>query len=213
MISVEMQGGRICLLCVVNAVMGQNTREPSKYLYSCYPCNFAISVFIMMIVWYLRYCMREMLDKVPEGDWLCEECKTLEQAEKRRQEKIARMDKNEKNNSSDQASENLNSSEDRRTKSSTKIAPKRPRDDDDAEVSSKIKKPALESVVGSPKTSNSNRIAALSRESSFKNLDRGKLQSPHHSSSETVPINGTAELAKPASDPRLHNVRGYGCRL
>ncbi|KAL8534784.1 hypothetical protein ACS0TY_010715 [Phlomoides rotata] len=156
------------------------------------------------------YCMREMLEKVPEGDWLCEECKALEQVEKRRQEKIGRVDKNEKNNSSGQASENLNSSdvEDRRTKSSTKVAPKRLRDDDDAEVSSIIKKPALESIVGSPKTSNSSKIAALSRESSFKNLDRGKLQPPHHSSSETVPINGTAESAKSASDPRLHNFRG-----
>lgn len=155
--------------------------------------------------------MREMLEKLPEGDWLCEECKTVEQAEKRRQEKIGKMDKNEKNNSSGQASENLNSSdiEDRRTKSSTRIAPKRPRDDDDAEVSSIIKKPALESIVGSPKTSNSGRIAALSRESSFKNLDRGKLQSPHHSSSDVVPINGTEESAKSASDPRLRNFRGY----
>ena len=25
------------------------------------------------------YCMREMLEKVPEGDWLCEECKCAEE--------------------------------------------------------------------------------------------------------------------------------------
>lgn len=32
----------------------------------------------------LSYCMRVMLQKVPEGDWLCEECKLAEEAEKRK---------------------------------------------------------------------------------------------------------------------------------
>ncbi|MCL7042031.1 hypothetical protein MKW94_000983, partial [Papaver nudicaule] len=33
------------------------------------------------------YCMREMVDKVPEGDWLCEECKFKEDAEKQKRDK------------------------------------------------------------------------------------------------------------------------------
>lgn len=34
---------------------------------------------------YISYCMREMLDKVPEGDWLCEECKSAEENENQKQ--------------------------------------------------------------------------------------------------------------------------------
>lgn len=30
------------------------------------------------------YCMREMLEKVPEGDWLCEECKCAEETANRK---------------------------------------------------------------------------------------------------------------------------------
>ncbi|GKU95745.1 hypothetical protein SLEP1_g9068 [Rubroshorea leprosula] len=34
------------------------------------------------------YCMRAKLDKVPEGDWMCEECALSEENEKKQQEKI-----------------------------------------------------------------------------------------------------------------------------
>ncbi|GLT81248.1 hypothetical protein SLA2020_526420 [Shorea laevis] len=34
------------------------------------------------------YCMRVKLDKVPEGDWMCEECGLSEENEKKQQEKI-----------------------------------------------------------------------------------------------------------------------------
>ncbi|KAH6771025.1 hypothetical protein C2S52_015828, partial [Perilla frutescens var. hirtella] len=154
------------------------------------------------------YCMRERLDKVPEGEWLCEECKTLELVGNGKREKIGSMDENEKNNSSGRVSENLNNSdvEGHRTKGSTKT-PKRIRDDEDAEVSSIAKKPALESTVGSPKMSNS-KIAVLSRESSLKNLDKGRLQSPNRSTSDTIPVNDATELAKPASDARGLSLRG-----
>lgn len=30
------------------------------------------------------YCMREMLEKLPEGDWLCEECQDAVEAENKR---------------------------------------------------------------------------------------------------------------------------------
>lgn len=158
--------------------------------------------------------MREMLEKVPEGEWLCEECKTLELVGNGKQEKIGSMDENEKNNSSGRVSENLNNSdvEGHRTKSSTKNPSKRLRDDDDAEVSSIAKKPALELTTGSPKTSNS-KLAVLSRESSLKNLDKGRLRSPNCSTSDTIPVNDAAELAKPALDARGLNLRGYNACL
>ncbi|GFQ03472.1 tyrosine-protein kinase baz1b [Phtheirospermum japonicum] len=151
------------------------------------------------------YCMREMLAKVPEGDWLCEECQAQEHAGNGREEKIGRMDENEKNNSGHTSSEHVNNSdaEGQRTKGSMRFPSKRNRDDDDAEVSSILKKPALESKLGSPRPSNAGKTATLSRENSSKNLDKGRLQS-----SDIVPVNDTTESASSASDQRLHNFRG-----
>ncbi|KAI3472522.1 hypothetical protein Pfo_028016 [Paulownia fortunei] len=89
-----------------------------------------------------------------------------------------------------------------------KIPGKRLRDDADAEVSSIVKKPSLESIVGSPKTSNSSKTAALSCENSLKNLDKGRLQFLYHSSFDTVPVNDTPESASTASNLRVQNFRG-----
>lgn len=36
---------------------------------------------------FLSYCMRIMLDKIPEGDWLCEECRMKEELEMKRLDK------------------------------------------------------------------------------------------------------------------------------
>ncbi|XP_051132998.1 uncharacterized protein LOC127252732 [Andrographis paniculata] len=158
------------------------------------------------------YCMREMLSKVPEGEWLCEECKNVERASTGRREKAGRIDENEKNNSSGLASsEHPHSSdaEGHNTKGYMKISCKRPRDEADGEVSSKAKKPALDSIVGSPKNSNSSKPAAsLSRESSSKNLVKGRLQASHLSSSGAVQVNDATEPAISASDLRAHNFRG-----
>ncbi|KAL3837937.1 hypothetical protein ACJIZ3_022528 [Penstemon smallii] len=157
------------------------------------------------------YCMREMLDKVPEGDWLCEECKTVERVKTRRKENIGRADEYEKNNSSGQASSDyVNSSdvEGHRTEGLKKFSGKRRRDDADAEVSSKVKKPALEPTVGSPKTTISSKTAALSRENSMRNLDKGRLQPPTHSSSDTVERNGDPDSLRTSSDRRVQNFRG-----
>ncbi|KAL0403358.1 UNVERIFIED_CONTAM: hypothetical protein Sradi_1976600 [Sesamum radiatum] len=157
------------------------------------------------------YCMREMMEKVPEGEWLCEECKTMDQEGVGRQEKNGGMDENEKNNSSGQASsEYVNGSdvEGTRTKGYMRNPCKRHRDDADSEVSSIAKKPALEPTVRSPKTSSSSKLAALSRENSLKYMDKGRLQSSHHSSSDTVPVNDTTESASSASNLRVNTSRG-----
>lgn len=154
--------------------------------------------------------MRKRLEKVPEGEWFCEECKAMELVGNGKKEKIRSIDNDEKNNSSGRVNENLNDSdgEGQRTKSYTKVPSKRLRDDEDAEVSSIAKKPSLESTVGSPKTSNS-KLAVLSRESSLKILDKGRLQSPKDSTSETTPVNDATEVPKPASDARGIHLRGH----
>ncbi|KAL0452282.1 UNVERIFIED_CONTAM: hypothetical protein Slati_1206300 [Sesamum latifolium] len=157
------------------------------------------------------YCMREMMEKVPEGEWLCEECKTMDQEGVGRQEKNGGMDENEKNNSSGQASsEYVHGSdvEGPKTKGYMRNPCKRHRDDADSEVSSIAKKPALEPTVRSPKTSSSSKLAALSRENSLKYTDKGRLQSSHHSSSDTVPINDSTESASSASNLRVNTSRG-----
>lgn len=211
MISVEMQGGRICLLFVVGAVMGQSIRKLQNFLvFSHANLHNFLSTMMAIYAFYVSYCMREMLAKVPEGEWLCEECKSVERVGHGRQEMIGRMDENEKNNSSGQASsEYVNSSDaGRRNKGFTRTPCKRHRDDDDTEVSSLGKKPALESLVGSPKISNTSKTAALTRDTSLKNLDKGR-----HSSSDTVPVNDITESASSASDHRAHNIRGSICKL
>ncbi|CAA3027488.1 uncharacterized protein LOC111399148 isoform X3 [Olea europaea subsp. europaea] len=157
------------------------------------------------------YCMEEMVTKVPEGNWLCEECKVEEQMSNQRQDKIGWIDGNEKNNSCGQASSENKISfdvEGNRTEgcSDMKTCGKRPRDDN--EVSFMAKKPAIESIMGSPRNSNSSKTAALSRESSFKNLDKGRTQPVNLSSSATLPVNDTLESACTSPDSRIQASRG-----
>lgn len=46
----------------------------------------AYSVLINNVIGiHYSYCMREMIQKIPEGDWLCEECKFAEETEKQKQ--------------------------------------------------------------------------------------------------------------------------------
>ncbi|RDX94140.1 Bromodomain adjacent to zinc finger domain protein 2B, partial [Mucuna pruriens] len=102
------------------------------------------------------YCMREMLEKVPEGDWLCEECKYVEETANRR------LDIEEKKV--------------HKVSSTSQISGKRP--SESMEVATAAKRQALESSTGSPKASSPKRLVPLSRESSFKNVDnKGKMKS------------------------------------
>ncbi|KAL1362451.1 hypothetical protein HN51_010707 [Arachis hypogaea] len=116
------------------------------------------------------YCMREMLEKVPEGDWLCEECKYAQETENQKLGKI---------------------------NSTALISGKRPLESE--ELAKAAKKQALESNIGSPKGSSPKRVFPLSRESSFKNLDKGKLKSGYHSSICNHPDGSDRELARSLS--------------
>ncbi|XP_027159396.1 uncharacterized protein LOC113760860 isoform X2 [Coffea eugenioides] len=163
------------------------------------------------------YCMKEMVDKVPEGDWLCEECRLEAEMKNPRQEKVCSVDASEKINSSGQANpENASFAMKSETKGSdvvgNKIANDPPsvkilgkRQSDDAEVFCAVKKRVLESDIGSAKVSTSSGAAAISCDSSFKLLDRGKAKPTQHSSSVTVSAHDTATSP---SGSRLHTSQG-----
>ncbi|KAJ6360383.1 hypothetical protein OIU77_004403 [Salix suchowensis] len=102
------------------------------------------------------YCMREMLQKAPEGDWLCEECKLAEETGNQKQ---------------DAEEKRMNS-----TQSSGK------RQAGTIELVSVPKRQATESSLASPKSCSPSRIAAVSRDTSFKSLDKGKVKIAHQTS-------------------------------
>lgn len=96
------------------------------------------------------YCMREMLEKVPEGDWFCEECQYAEETAKQR----------------------LEGKSGHKVSSTSQITGKR--SSEIMELVAAAKRRALESRTGSPKASSPRRLVPLSRESSFKSLDNGR---------------------------------------
>ncbi|KAG5617496.1 hypothetical protein H5410_017320 [Solanum commersonii] len=158
------------------------------------------------------YCMREMLQKVPEGDWMCEECKFDEEMKNRKEDKSVKFDGNGKSYPTGQKISVGNTGLTIKTESKPAdfdgdIAsdPKTPgkRRMDDTEVSSAAKKQALEPVPASPKTLSPNKLPVLSRESSFKNSDKGKLKSANLISSGGLSAHDT-----PAWGSRLQTSRG-----
>ncbi|KAL5129678.1 Bromodomain adjacent to zinc finger domain protein 2B [Glycine soja] len=133
------------------------------------------------------YCMREMLEKVPEGDWLCEECKCAEETANQK------LDIEEKKN--------------HEVCSTSRISGKRP--SQNMEIATAAKRQALGSSTGSPKASSPKRIVPLLRESSFKSMDKGKMKS-----GQQIPMcnhlgGNDTELARSLSTvPRGQNARG-----
>ncbi|XP_058778432.1 uncharacterized protein LOC131652556 isoform X3 [Vicia villosa] len=102
------------------------------------------------------YCMREMLEKLPEGDWFCEECQDAVEAENKR------LDAEEKKII--------------KTTSMSQVSGKRL--SDNIEVAPPAaKRQTLESSKGSPKASSPKKLVPLSRESSFKSSDKLKGKS------------------------------------
>ncbi|GFS40069.1 RING/FYVE/PHD zinc finger superfamily protein [Actinidia rufa] len=63
------------------------------------------------------------------------------------------------------------------------------------EVASAVKRQVLELTVGSPKTSSLGRIAALSRDSSFKTLNKEKVKPVHPLSSGICVTNNSAKAS------------------
>ncbi|XP_010502787.1 PREDICTED: uncharacterized protein LOC104779880 isoform X2 [Camelina sativa] len=106
------------------------------------------------------YCMRVMLKKVPKGDWLCEECKFAEEAKKKKLETKGKSE----------SAVNLS------TQSSSK------RHIDKFEAAPDSKRLAVEAPTGAPKRSVLPRSSTLSRETSFKGLEKPTRKLAHHSS-------------------------------
>ncbi|XP_028083171.1 uncharacterized protein LOC114284471 isoform X4 [Camellia sinensis] len=166
------------------------------------------------------YCMQEMMDKVPAGDWMCEECKFDDEIKNLKEDKIVTVDGNDKNQSSGLASAldtNLCVKSDKKDSDvegnktnkdilSTKTSGKRRAEN--IEVASAAKKQALEPTVGSPNTSSPRRVAALSHDSSFRNLNKGKVKPAHHLTSGSCSIKDTSEAAFSSTGPRLQTTRG-----
>lgn len=150
--------------------------------------------------------MREMLLKVPEGDWMCEECKFDSSADGN--EKCSSGHANPEKSSYSLKSE-AKGSNDEGTKASKdssggKFSAKR--HIEDAEVSSAAKKRVIEPNYSSTKTPKSNGGAALSRDSSFKHLDKGRIKPTQHSSTSTLVAPESAE--SPSSGLRMQTPRG-----
>ncbi|KAG4123301.1 hypothetical protein ERO13_D11G318200v2 [Gossypium hirsutum] len=135
------------------------------------------------------YCMREMLQKVPEGDWLCEECKLSEGTESQKQGLDAEGKKANKLSSS--------------TRSLGK------RHAENLEGASAPKRQAIQTNMGSPKSLSPSRLSAFSREGSFKNLDKGKVRPSPQISLGNHSGNGMPEAVRtPPSGPRLQTSKG-----
>ncbi|KAJ1415165.1 Zinc finger, PHD-type [Sesbania bispinosa] len=133
------------------------------------------------------YCMRVMLDKVPEGDWLCEECQYAEETANQRLD--------------------VEGKKSHKVSSTSQISGKRP--SESVEVATASKRQALESSSGSPKASSPKRIVPLSRESSSKSLDNGKVKPGQQIPIRNRPGGDGVELARSLSTgPRSQTARG-----
>ncbi|KAK9120737.1 hypothetical protein Syun_018354 [Stephania yunnanensis] len=144
------------------------------------------------------YCMRVMVDKVPEGDWLCEECMIKEEAEKQKLED-QKQDKLEtelgslktpNTNGKSQIAGNsehlpkmdaksLDAEANRSIKAASSSLSSFKRRLESLEVAPAAKRQTLESGVGTPKSSSPSKKLAMSREASFKNFEKGKAK-PFH---------------------------------
>lgn len=77
------------------------------------------------------------------------------------------------------------------------------------EVASAAKRQALETSLGSPKSSSPSRVAALSRDSSFKNLDRERLRLVQQTSTGKQSTNDMLETVRtPVAGSRLQMHKG-----
>uniref|UniRef100_A0A1D1YD19 Bromodomain adjacent to zinc finger domain protein 1A n=1 Tax=Anthurium amnicola TaxID=1678845 RepID=A0A1D1YD19_9ARAE len=138
------------------------------------------------------YCMRTMLDKVPEGDWLCEECK-LKEIVTDKMEKTETLPGTLKVPCSNEKTQKVGST------INSKLLPKLDISTTDAEAplaSKGLKSPQMsakrssgiadiislsnkkhsETSGASNMTASPSKKSMLSRESSFKNMDAGKAK-------------------------------------
>ncbi|KAJ8649977.1 hypothetical protein MRB53_003000 [Persea americana] len=165
---------KVCDIC------GDTGRE--EMLATCSRCNDGAEHI---------YCMPIMLHKVPESDWLCEECQLKKDSEKRKLVKTEVVSETPKSSSLGEKGpfpKSKNKAQKAVGNQAIKAmaTPKVPteRHVENMKVASILNKDAVETTVGSPGTASSKR-AALSQENSFKNLNVGKLKPLHPVASPT----------------------------
>ncbi|KAJ8633771.1 hypothetical protein MRB53_027107 [Persea americana] len=161
------------------------------------------------------YCMRIMLDKVPEGDWLCEECQLKEDDEKQKLDrtKIITATPNETPSKEsfegilnskllpklDTKSEEAELSNASKVSASSLLSAKRHADNFE-DSSSKSRKLAVDTSPGAPRIGSPGRKPALSRESSFKTMDVDKVKKANLvPSSGSQSANNSKEVARSPS--------------
>ncbi|XP_042985034.1 uncharacterized protein LOC122313832 isoform X9 [Carya illinoinensis] len=161
------------------------------------------------------YCMREMLQKLPEGDWLCEECKSAEESENQKQGSEVEGKRTNKVISSTHISgkrhaENMEvasakpSSPSRivigspKPSSPSGIVTGPPKPSSPSGIVTGSPKPSSPSriVTGLPKPSSPSRIVELSRALSSKSLDKGKVKSADQTSLSNHSCNDIFETAR-----------------
>ena len=152
------------------------------------------------------------MDKVPEGNWMCEECRFEKEIEDQKQVKVE-MDGTEKNQPSRQVTainadvvvkldakdSDVEGNGTHKVVSGTQVSGKRHAEN--TEVGPAVKRQAVE--LNSPKSSSPSRIAVLSRNGSFKNPDKGKVRPVHQTSSNTHSSDIPETARSPTSGPRL----------
>ncbi|XP_031257241.1 uncharacterized protein LOC116115221 isoform X3 [Pistacia vera] len=129
------------------------------------------------------YCMKEMLQKLPEGEWLCEECKFAEETENHKQV--------------------LDTEGKRTNKLSTQSFGKRQAEN--LEPAAAAKRLAVETSLGPTKSSSPTRAASLSRDSSFKSIDKGKVKP---ASFGNISSNDVSETARSPTGLLLQTPKG-----
>ncbi|KAF8044435.1 hypothetical protein BT93_A2428 [Corymbia citriodora subsp. variegata] len=127
------------------------------------------------------YCMREMLQKVPDGDWVCEECKSADETE------------------------NQKPGIEGKTLSRVTSASQVP----DKIFVENIEVPPTVKGPGSSKSCGSARRVASSRESCFKNIDKGKAKLARQMSC----ANSVQDFPEGARSPQPSNLRSKGTLL
>lgn len=182
------------------------------------------------------YCMRIPMKKVPEADWLCEVCHLKEKAANQKKDKFDTVSGTVKasiiNETMKRSVVTLDSKvspksntqfSDEEANRFTKVAPSPcislKRNCDNLEAAPAAKRQALESISGSPKPSSPNKTNMLSREISFKNMDKGKVKQAHPvpssggSSSQntgrpsSMSVQNSTKLHPPLQSPRGHLVK------
>lgn len=162
------------------------------------------------------YCMSKMLDKIPEGGWMCQECKMEERKSQENDncdevgdvthQFSVRVNAKNSHHCDKSGGKDTYPETNKTNKDSSCVKVPRKRNEDNIKVPSMAKEQALEPTVRSPKNYSLDRVGLHRRSSSFKNIDRGdykpvrKLRSVGYSFADTkgteAPTLGTG-LPKP----------------